>query len=88
MRKIIIIGGSRGIGNSLLTSLVEHHEIINISRVQPSLSHVNLTHYTCDVLIDELPDIKEVDSIIYCPGSIMLKPVSYTHLTLPTNREV
>ena len=76
MRKIIIVGGSRGIGNSLLTTLVENHKIINISRVKPALSHVNLTHYTCDVLIDELPEITEVDSIIYCPGSINLKPIS------------
>ena len=76
MRKIIIVGGSRGIGNSLLSTLVENHKIINISRVQPALSHVNLTHYTCDVLIDELPEITEVDSIIYCPGSINLKPIS------------
>lgn len=76
MRKIIIVGGSRGIGNSLLTSLVENNKVINISRIQPAFSHVNLTHYTCDILVDELPDIAEVDSIIYCPGSINLKPIS------------
>ena len=76
MRKIIIVGGSRGIGNSLLTTLVENNNVINISRVQPTLSHTNLTHHTCDVLIDELPDITEADSIIYCPGSINLKPIS------------
>jgi short-subunit dehydrogenase len=76
MRKIIIVGGSRGIGNSLLTTLVENNKVINISRVQPTLSHTNLTHHTCDVLIDELPDITEADSIIYCPGSINLKPIS------------
>ena len=76
MRKIIIVGGSRGIGNSLLNTLVEDHKIINISREQPTLSHVNLTHYTCDILTDELPEITEADSIIYCPGSINLKPIS------------
>lgn len=76
MRKIIIVGGSRGIGNSLLTELVENNKVINISRVQPTLSHINLTHYFCDILNDELPDIDEVDSIIYCPGSINLKPIS------------
>ena len=76
MRKIIIVGGSRGIGNSLLTTLVENNNVINISRVQPTLSHTNLTHHTCDVLIGELPDITEADSIIYCPGSINLKPIS------------
>ena len=76
MRKIIIVWGSLGIGNSLLTSLVENNKVINISRVQPTLSHTNLTHYTCDILIDELPDLMEADSIIYCPGSINLKPIS------------
>ena len=76
MRKILIVGGSRGIGNALLSRLVEENIIINISRIPPSLSHVNLTHYTCDVLIDELPNMEEVDSIVYCPGSINLKPIS------------
>ena len=85
MRKIIIVGGSRGIGNSLLNTLVEDHKIINISREQPTLSHVNLTHYTCDILTDELPEITEADSIIYCPGSINLKPIS--RLSLEDFRE-
>ena len=76
MRKIIIVGGSRGIGNSLLTELVKNNKVINISRVQPTLAHINLTHYCCDILNDELPDIDEVDSIVYCPGSINLKPIS------------
>ena len=76
MRKILIVGGSRGIGNALLSRLVEENKIINISRIPPSLSHVNLAHHTCDVLTDELPTVEEVDSIIYCPGSINLKPIS------------
>ena len=76
MRKILIVGGSRGIGNALLSKLVEENKIINISRIPPSLSHVNLIHHTCDVLTDELPTVEEVDSIIYCPGSINLKPIS------------
>ena len=29
-----------------------------------------------DILTDELPDITEVDILIYCPGSINLKPIS------------
>ena len=49
MRKILIVGGSRGIGNALLSRLVEENKIINISRIPPSLSHINLAHYTCDV---------------------------------------
>ena len=76
MRKILIIGGSRGIGNSLLNKLVDKNYVINISRVKPDLSHHNLTHHTCDILTDELPELDELDSIIYSPGSINLKPIS------------
>jgi len=76
MRKILIIGGSRGIGNALLTKLVEKNQIINISRISPALTHVNLTHHSCNILSDELPDLEELDSIVYCPGSINLKPIS------------
>jgi len=76
MRKILIVGGSRGIGNAILKKLVEGNQIINISRVSPNITDTNLTHYTCDVSVDTLPNIDEVDSIVYCPGSINLKPIS------------
>ncbi len=76
MRNIVIIGGSRGIGNAIITKLVNDHKIINISRSSPDLTHVNLTHYKSDVLVDTLPNVTEVDSIVYCPGSINLKPIS------------
>lgn len=76
MRKILIVGGSKGIGNSIVKSLVEQNEIINLSRTSPTFSHSHLTHYTCDVLSDDLPEIEEIDSIVYCPGSINLKPIS------------
>lgn len=76
MRKILIVGGSKGIGNSIVKSLVEQNEIINLSRTSPTFSHSHLTHYTCDVLNDDLPEIEEIDSIVYCPGSINLKPIA------------
>jgi NAD(P)-dependent dehydrogenase (short-subunit alcohol dehydrogenase family) len=74
MKTVVIIGGSKGIGAAISKSLLETHKIINVSRSQPELMHQNLTHYTCDVLTDELPEIENVDSLIYCPGSINLKP--------------
>lgn len=76
MRTIVIIGGSRGIGNAILRNLLETHKVINISRSTPETTHTNLTHYPCDILVDELPDLDAVDSLIYCPGSINLKPIS------------
>jgi NAD(P)-dependent dehydrogenase (short-subunit alcohol dehydrogenase family) len=76
MKKILVIGGSKGIGKSIITSLVDDCKVFTISRSQPTLSHQNLTHFTCDALTDELPAIDELDTLIYCPGSINLKPIS------------
>jgi 3-oxoacyl-[acyl-carrier protein] reductase len=76
MKKIVVIGGSRGIGNAIVNALVSDNQVINISRNQPAQLHPNLTHFTCDILTDELPTIEAVDSLIYCPGSINLKPIS------------
>ena len=76
MKKVAIIGGSKGIGNALVNELSPTHSIINISRTMPEVSHPNVTHYSCDILIDDLPEIDELDGLVYCPGSINLKPVS------------
>mgnify|MGYP000002631612 CR=1 FL=1 len=75
MKKILVIGGSKGIGKSIVKSLVSDCKVYNISRSEPE-SHKNLTHFSCDIISDELPDIEELDSLIYCPGSINLKPIA------------
>jgi NAD(P)-dependent dehydrogenase (short-subunit alcohol dehydrogenase family) len=75
MRNILIIGGSKGIGNAILKQQLEDNHIHNISRNAPEISHPNLTHYSLDILTDTLPDIDALDTIIYCPGSINLKPI-------------
>ena len=74
MKTIIIVGGSRGIGRATLEALLPYNKLINISRNAPDLHHVNLAHYNCDVISDELPNIEAADGLIYCPGSINLKP--------------
>jgi len=74
MKTIVIIGGSKGIGEAILKSQVNTNKVVNISRSEPDFTHHNLSHYSCDVLTDELPDLDQVDSLIYCPGSINLKP--------------
>ncbi|WP_044404090.1 SDR family NAD(P)-dependent oxidoreductase [Lacinutrix sp. Hel_I_90] len=76
MKNILVIGGSKGIGNAIVTSLLNGNKVINISRTPPEHSHQNLTHHTCDVLKDELPELEALDVLIYCPGSINLKPIS------------
>ena len=74
MKKIIIIGGSKGIGKAITENLLSDHQVVNISRTSPDIQHANLSHFTCDVLTDDLPEIEATDGLIYCPGSINLKP--------------
>lgn len=85
MRTIVIIGGSRGIGNAIVKTLINTHKVINISRTAPEFTHDNLTHYNGDILKDELPEIESLDGLVYCPGSINLKPIS--RLSLDEFRE-
>lgn len=75
MRNILIIGGSKGIGSAVLWQQLETNRVYNISRSAPELTHPNLTHFGLDVLQNVLPDIDEIDSLVYCPGSITLKPI-------------
>lgn len=76
MKTIVVIGGSKGIGLSIVKLLTPSHKVISISRSMSNIEHENLTHYSVDVLSEELPDISEVDGLVYCPGSINLKPIS------------
>lgn len=76
MKNVLIVGGSKGIGNAILTSLINECKIINVSRTPPEFDHPNLKHYSLDILTDDLPGIADIDVLIYCPGSINLKPIS------------
>jgi 3-oxoacyl-[acyl-carrier protein] reductase len=76
MRTILIIGGSKGIGKAVIKELIDTNKVINFSRTTPAFSHPNLQHYTIDVLKDSLPELEAIDGIVYCPGSINLKPIS------------
>jgi 3-oxoacyl-[acyl-carrier protein] reductase len=75
MKNIVIIGGSKGIGNAILLQQLENNKVYNISRNTTEITHPNLTHYSLDVLKDTFPDIENIDVLIYCPGSINLKPI-------------
>ncbi|PXY39521.1 oxidoreductase [Flavobacterium cheongpyeongense] len=76
MKNILIIGGSKGIGNAVLKQQLAANKVFNISRTEPALTHANLTHFDLNVVQDQLPDIENIDTLIYCPGSINLKPIS------------
>ena len=74
MKTILVVGGSKGIGKAVIDVLKDTHKIINISRNEIE-THENITHYSLDVLHDELPDIVNINGLVYCPGSINLKPI-------------
>ena len=76
MKNIVIIGGSKGIGFEILKQQLESNQVYNISRTAPEISHPNLEHFELNVLTDNLPEIENIDVLIYCPGSINLKPIS------------
>ncbi|MFP4846113.1 SDR family NAD(P)-dependent oxidoreductase [Winogradskyella sp. PE311] len=77
MSRLIVIGGSKGIGNAIVNSLLSSYdEVVNISRTAPEKLHPNLRHYNCDITSDELPEIESADGLVYCPGSINLKPIN------------
>ena len=76
MKNVIIVGGSRGIGAATLNRLLPNNRVFNLSRTAPSVSHPNLEHHTVDVLEDDLPDLDSADVLVYCPGSINLKPIT------------
>ena len=76
MRTLILIGGSKGIGKAIANTLLPSHNVINISRSTPEFTHDNLQHIGCDVVNEDLPEIESADALIYCPGSINLKPIN------------
>lgn len=75
MKKILIIGGSKGIGNAVLKQQLQNNLVYNLSRTAPDIAHPNLFHFSVDILEDDLPEMDSLDSLIYCPGSINLKPI-------------
>lgn len=74
-KQYIIVGGSRGIGKATAQLLIEQgHQVHIIARNMPEWEGA-FDFYNCDVLKDELPSILgEIDGLVYCPGSINLKP--------------
>jgi len=77
MNNILLIGGSQGIGLSIVKLLHQDYNIFIASRSNEGLEKLNVTHIPFDATIDDLdtttlPD--EIHGFAYCPGSINLKP--------------
>lgn len=76
-KNILIVGGSKGIGLETVNQIEGKHNVFVASRSNEELEGKDITHFTFDVLEDDitkldLPD--RLDGLVYCPGSINLKP--------------
>ena len=68
-KKTLVIGGTKGIGKAIVEQL-SNHECFVVSRTEAAVTN----HYIADVLTDDLPEIEGLTGVVYCPGSINLKP--------------
>jgi NAD(P)-dependent dehydrogenase (short-subunit alcohol dehydrogenase family) len=75
----VIIGGSQGIGLEITRQLsAGGHRVVVGSRTAGELNGLaGVTHIPVDVTANDLPAAsipKKVDGLVYCPGSINLRP--------------
>ncbi len=79
MKNILIIGAGKGIGLSTVKNLQHTHNLFAVSRhLTPELSAENTTFFELDTTKDNLDSLAtlpdEIHGLVYCPGSINLKP--------------
>ena len=75
MKEILVIGGSSGIGKAVVEKLLANRDVVHATYNQNPVNEVNYHHL--DVTSDEydldfVPE--ELHGLVYCPGSINLKP--------------
>ncbi len=77
MKNIVVVGGTKGIGKQLVHLLADQNVYV-IARSQGNLTvNANTTFIAGDITaqaldLTSLPEV--VDGLVYCPGSINLKP--------------
>ena len=77
MKNILLIGGSYGIGLAIAKELQFENNVYIASRSNENLADVKATHIAFDATTDtidtsQLPAV--IDGLVYCPGSINLRP--------------
>ena len=75
-KTILLIGGSYGIGAAIAEKLKAHHRVIIASRSSENIPK-EIEHFPFDVLKDDIASLalpEKIDGLVYCPGSINLKP--------------
>jgi len=76
-KNIVLIGGSKGIGLSITELLQDDHNLFVTSRTTGELDTSLVTHLEFDVQKDDITSLNlpdQIDGLVFCPGSINLKP--------------
>lgn len=77
-KNIVIIGAGKGIGLELAKVLYADHHLILLSRTETEeLAELDVAFFEFDVLKDSYEGLnfpEEIHGLVYCPGSINLKP--------------
>ena len=76
-KNIVLIGGSKGIGLSITELLQGDHNLFVASRTTGELDTSLVTHLEFDVQKDDITSLNlpdQIDGLVFCPGSINLKP--------------
>ena len=77
MKNILLIGGSYGIGLAIAKELQFENKVFIASRTNETISDLHVTHIPFDATTDTLDSSKLpkiIDGLVYCPGSINLRP--------------
>ncbi len=78
MKNYLIIGASSGIGKALAFKLSAEHNVIGTyCNTEPDALLTALDYQHFDVLSNEISELElpeTIDGVVYCPGSIHLKP--------------
>ena len=76
-KNILLIGGSTGIGLEIAKKLHKDNNIYVASRSEGNIDDLEVNHLEFDVLKDDISSLdlpEKLDGLVYCPGSINLKP--------------
>ncbi len=87
-KNIMMIGGSKGIGQTIAHLTHNDYKVYVASRTAEGMEDLSVTHLPFDALTDRLDFEKLPETLhgfVYCPGSINLKPIKV--MGLDTFRE-
>jgi len=79
MKTFLIVGGTSGIGLETTKLLSQNNRVIVISREKKNIDDLsNVEFFSADITkpAENLPEVDgEINGIVYCPGTINLKPL-------------